>query len=170
MIQGLLVILLVIAGLMAKRWYQQQPPQARKKILWRSATGAIVVMLLTLAVTGRMHWLFALIGALLPFLRGILGLGITLLPLWLRRKPKEPTQEQPKRAATGSELTIDEALEILGLTELNKPDITFSTVTEAHRRLIQKVHPDRGGNAYLAARVNRARDILLDALDAGKTL
>ena len=34
-------------------------------------------------------------------------------------------------------------------------------VIKAHKRLIQKLHPDRGGNDYLAAKVNAARDKLI---------
>lgn len=51
----------------------------------------------------------------------------------------------------------DEALLILGLND--NPD--KSEIVAAHRKLIQKLHPDRGGNDYLAARVNQARDVLL---------
>jgi hypothetical protein len=36
-----------------------------------------------------------------------------------------------------------------------------ATVTEAHKRLIARVHPDAGGSVELAARVNQARDVLL---------
>ena len=36
-------------------------------------------------------------------------------------------------------------------------------IKAAHRRLIQRMHPDVGGSADLAARINRAKDVLLGA-------
>ena len=51
-----------------------------------------------------------------------------------------------------------EAAEILGVSEDSSPD----TITEAHRRLIQRLHSDRGGTDYLASLVNQARDVLLE--------
>jgi CysZ protein len=33
---------------------------------------------------------------------------------------------------------------------------------ESHRRLMQRVHPDRGGSAFLAQQLNEARRVLLD--------
>ena len=38
------------------------------------------------------------------------------------------------------------------------------TIIAAHKRLIAKVHPDAGGSADLAARVNLARDTMLRAI------
>jgi hypothetical protein len=55
------------------------------------------------------------------------------------------------------EMTRSEALEALGLTD----QATRDDVIAAHRRLIQKLHPDRGGSTYLAALLNRAKDVLI---------
>lgn len=50
-----------------------------------------------------------------------------------------------------------EARALLGLDEA----ATLAEIREAHRRLIAKVHPDAGGSAELASRVNMARDALV---------
>ena len=51
-----------------------------------------------------------------------------------------------------------EALEVLGLL----PDATASEINEAHQRLMQIVHPDRGGSQYFAVKVNQAKETLLE--------
>lgn len=169
MIQGLLVITLVVAVLAGIRWLKQQPKAAKRKALLRSFAGAGIFLMLTLALTGRMHWLIALIGALLPFLRGALGVGIQLLPLWLRRKSGQSHTDSAQQRATSrsaTDITLEEALNTLGLTgNIDAGEITVTMVNDAHRRLIQKVHPDRGGNDYLASRVNQARDVLLARIE-----
>jgi DnaJ homolog subfamily C member 19 len=50
-----------------------------------------------------------------------------------------------------------EAAKLLGVAA----DADNDAVLEAHRRLIAKVHPDAGGNAELASRINLARDTML---------
>lgn len=56
-----------------------------------------------------------------------------------------------------SAMSVDEARRILGVAA----DADADAINTAHRNLIAKVHPDKGGSAELAARVNRARDVLL---------
>jgi DnaJ-class molecular chaperone len=54
-------------------------------------------------------------------------------------------------------MSRQEALSVLGLD--GEP--SHDDVRNAHRRLIQKLHPDRGGTDYLAAKINQAKDVLL---------
>jgi DnaJ family protein C protein 19 len=50
-----------------------------------------------------------------------------------------------------------EARRLLGLQE----GASLEDIRSAHRRLIARVHPDQGGSADLAERVNVARDTLV---------
>ena len=58
-------------------------------------------------------------------------------------------------------MTKEEAYKILGL----EAGATAADIRKAHRRLMQRVHPDLGGSSFLAARINEAKDVLLSNHD-----
>lgn len=61
------------------------------------------------------------------------------------------------RGRASSAMTRSEALDLLGLEEGASRD----QIREAYHRLILKNHPDQGGSAYIAAKLNQAKAVLL---------
>jgi hypothetical protein len=83
-------------------------------------------------------------GKVLP---GALLMGGSLLWAAWRRGRKTPVPS----------ISVADARALLGVRE----DASLAEIRDAHRRLITKVHPDAGGSADLANRVNAARDTLV---------
>lgn len=78
------------------------------------------------------------------------------MPGW--RDDAEPDGGPRERATHRSgPMTHEEAYKVLGLD----PGASAVEIRKAHRSLMQRVHPDLGGNGFLAQRVNEARDVLL---------
>jgi DnaJ-domain-containing protein 1 len=77
-------------------------------------------------------------------------------PAWRQHAQRDAAGRQ-RRAATSTEMTEQEAYQILGL----QPGAGRDEIGRAHRALMKKLHPDQGGTTYLAARVNEAKDTLL---------
>ena len=71
--------------------------------------------------------------------------GALLWAAWRRQRP------------SSRPMPVADARRLLGVGE----GATLEEIRAAHRRLIAKVHPDTGGSAELAHRVNAARDTLL---------
>jgi hypothetical protein len=84
--------------------------------------------------------------------------SVQLLESYLQRRfaGEAPFDEQGAQAESG-DMSRKEALAVLGLQE----GASDEEIVAAHRRLMQKLHPDRGGNDYLAAKINQAKDLLL---------
>jgi hypothetical protein len=244
---ALLALLLAALLFLFFWWFLRTPPQQVARVLRRGGLALAIGIVVFLAATGRLHWIFALLGALIPIALRLLRV-IQMLPLPLlqrlmagvkqaRAGPRagggqrsevetrflrmtldhdsgemsgeviegrfkgrsldelvlgellelrdECRGDDPSAAVLESYLdrmhpdwrdaaeaehgpgsasaamTEQDAREILGL----KPGASKEEIVAAHRRLIQKLHPDRGGSDYLAAQINEAKDVLLASID-----
>ena len=235
-----LTLLVIVMAVVAWVWLRNQPQSQRKPAIIKLVLIAGISMVVVLALTGRLHFLFALLAFLFPLLRRVLpsilmgrmaGQGgakakpgnqshvssaildmtldhdsgtmsgdilkgpmagrslaelgesefiellrycreqdedsARLLETYLDRRFGDSWRADDKTdedgEATGDQgnadgpLTDSEARDILGL----EPGASREEIIQAHRRMMQKMHPDRGGSNYLAARVNEAKERLL---------
>ncbi|WP_421863434.1 DnaJ domain-containing protein [Motiliproteus sp.] len=227
------------------RWFLARAPQRGKRFLLQLLLIVLALLTLWMALTGRLHWLFALVSSMLPFARRLLPLLIPLLR-WLPKLRRQQRRRQTGSTQTGqqsqastdwldmhldhdsgainghirqgrfagrtldqlsdnellqlyrqcaghdpqalklldayierhrpqiwdtasgsaeeqtdsgadSAMSADEAYQILGL----EPGASEQQIIQAHKRMMQKLHPDRGGSNYLAAKINQAKQTLL---------
>ncbi|MGH1371859.1 MAG: molecular chaperone DnaJ [Cellvibrionaceae bacterium] len=231
-----LLLLAIIWGVLAVvKYLKQQPAEKRKALTWKFAVYGLVLVIIALALTGKLHPIGAVIAAAIPFLKGLGALALRFMPSLIKLKQakfsasvfttrylkveinplsgklsgavlagdfhgsslddlsqdqlaqlqqlyqqqdqesarlltaymqqrfqhqsQQQSQHKSQQQTSAAPTAMDkaEALQVLGLTDgANKKDIVT-----AHRKLMQKLHPDRGGSDYLAAKINQAKDRLL---------
>lgn len=154
------LLILIIASLFALRWFAQSPSEevARvfKKAVWWGGGGVVFL----LALAGKLNWLLAAGGVVLAFISRSLPLIMRYAPqlryLWREFYVNSKAGAHRRPEQTGA-MTEELALQILGLNS----GASEQEIVHAHRLLMQKLHPDRGGSDYLAAQINRAKNFLL---------
>lgn len=67
------------------------------------------------------------------------------------------SRSESSRPAAIPTMSTHEARQVLGISE----SATDDEIVVTHRRLMQRMHPDRGGSDYLASKINQAKDRLL---------
>ncbi|HEY8568839.1 molecular chaperone DnaJ [Microbulbifer sp.] len=178
------MILLIAVGIfawLAIQKFKYSPPEQRRKLIFQWVLIALALGAVLLAVTGRLHWVGAAIAVVLPLLNRLWRTFGRHLP-WIapliakhaqaraEKQKADNGKSQNESEARGDhrtttsrepELTVEEARKILSVSA----HASREEIIGAHRKLIQKFHPDRGGNDYLASRINAAKALLLKQLD-----
>ncbi len=160
----ILLLLCCIIGFIIYRWISNQDQKNSRNSTIKIIITLVVSALLLLAATGKIHWVGAALASFIAALRFALPMLIKNLPLLARlfgQRKSSSDQQQNSSHATQTDMTKQEAMDVLGL---KNQQLNEEAIIQAHRSLIQKVHPDRGGNAHLAQRVNLAKDCLLKQL------
>jgi hypothetical protein len=161
-----LILLLAVLAIALILWHKitHASGEEKKKMILTSTIGGVIAILVVLAITGHLNIITAMIASLVALLPRVAGLA-RYLP-FLSRLYQQRQQYGQNSGQNGgrqpppqgrSAMSRDEAMDILGL----KPGYSKEDVIAAHRRMIQKMHPDRGGSDYLASQINKAKDTLL---------
>lgn len=144
-----MLLIAVLAAIGLWFWFSKYQRKRMKKIpaAWLGIGGTLIGAVL---VAKGMP----VIGALVATGSGLwLRFGGQLMP---GGTPIPPSEAQARIA-----LGRAEAAELLGVA----PDADREVILTAYRRLMARNHPDAGGSAGLAARINAARDLLLKSQD-----
>lgn len=139
----LLFIGLIVGAYALYRFFLRANVDEIKSFLFMAVTLVLCLALFLLAITGRLPAAIAIITAMWPIALG-----------WWKMKHRK---DEPGPPASGP-MTRDEALDILGLKEGASP----KDIKDAYKKLMNKVHPDHEGSEWMAAKLNQARDLLLE--------
>jgi len=157
-----LLLLIIIILFFTLRPLQKTPLSILKRWLGLLAVMVAGLFLIYLTATGRLNWLFALLGVVIAFLFRLMPTLLHYAPqlnrLWSEfNAAKQSTSQQKSQRDSRGKMSVEEAYEVLGL----QMGASEREIIDAHHRLMQKIHPDRGGSDYLAAKINLAKKTLL---------
>jgi DnaJ family protein C protein 19 len=154
-----LIILIAVIAIALIAWHKIKSAKGEDKkrlIVW-TAAGSAIAILGVLAITGHLNFITALIGGAIALIPRILPL-LKYIPLVNQFRQHKASQQQSKQQTQSHNgMTKEKAYEVLGIKTGSRKE----EIITAHKRMMHKLHPDRGGSDYLAAEINQAKDTLL---------
>lgn len=152
----ILGVFVLLALLVLVNWFVKADPKELVRLLKWIAVSVLFAGIVFLAVTGRLVWALGGLLALVPWVWRLISAAQAAKTI------HGMMNGDKNRAAPPDPGPMDRAraLQVLGLED----GCTKDEINTAWKRLMENVHPDHGGSDYLAAEINRARDVLLDAL------
>lgn len=156
------LLVIIIAAFFWTKGLLKKTADERKPYIRKSALYTLVPVIVFLAATGRLNWVIAALGVMIASVSRLLPVALRYAPqlqrLWstFRSQGNFSKENQGVQKASAI-MTVDEACKVLGVSTA----ATRQEIIDAHRKLILKNHPDRGGSSYLAAQINRAKEMLL---------
>ena len=162
LVYGMIALVLV---LLALEWLAGTSVQNFKRAAMGAGALLLVGIGLIMVVTGKALFslpAFAGAGVLFSRIRTFAGLfGMFRAFRHARQQNSQQSFRQNSNhggASGQGRMDRSEAAKTLGIEENANAD----DVKSAHKQLMQRLHPDAGGNDYLAAKLNEARDVMLD--------
>lgn len=154
-----LIALLIAGGFFWWHWKNAPDEAERRRLVRNAILYGLLAIIFVLAALGRIHWLGAIFAALFPILKFVFSALLRFSPALAQIYAKRQNSGATDRPSE-STMSLEEARQILEVSEgASKDEIQI-----AYKKQIQKVHPDKGGSAYFASKLNEARDRLLKNL------
>ena len=152
MILILWILGIVIVALLVRLLLNKAPTHG-KPFLLRAGVVAILLLAVGLGLSGLWPVAMSLLGGLVVYGRPLMrAFGI-----WQMIKRFSPKIKDSSGSSNASVMDKPQARQILEVGD----NASHEEILSAHKRLMAKNHPDKGGSTYIASQINQAKDILL---------